>query len=217
MPRVGDGAHQRRGDGQLEVALHLHAAQDQLAVVFVLAADHVHHAQGVRHADGAGEDLADVVEPTGLMTACMTAVKPSGWALSAAGVEFLHEPLGEHLLGADAGAALTQRCLVGIDAVDDIGEVFLDADGCRFDICTGGCCALCANGHGPSPLRHGRAHGAPHAGETELIGFAMGWRRVVQVGASTPGAGVSQATARAAVQVGASAPSGDASRLLDDR
>ena len=62
MPGIGDGANERAGDGELEIALDLHAAQHELPVIFVLAAGHVDDTQGVRHAHRAGQDLADVIE-----------------------------------------------------------------------------------------------------------------------------------------------------------
>ena len=63
VARVGDRADQRRGDGELEVALDLHPAQDQLAIELVLTAGHIHDPQRVGHAHGAGKDLADIVQP----------------------------------------------------------------------------------------------------------------------------------------------------------
>jgi hypothetical protein len=116
--------------------LDLHAAQDQLTIVFVLAAGDVDHAQGVGHADRAGDDLADIVEPHRLEHRLHDGSKTLGLCVVCCGIEFLQQPLGEHLLGADAGACADQRRLVRVYPVDDIGEVFADADCCCFNVCT---------------------------------------------------------------------------------
>ena len=105
----------------------------------------------------------------GLVIACARGSKSFGLRIIGGDPKLLDDPLGEHLLGGLVADRRHQRRLVGIDAVDDVREVFFDPNGGRFHVGVRRCGAHRPEGHDSAPLL-GRA--CAGLVKPKVIGFA---------------------------------------------